>query len=154
MKERITEIVESLFSTPEYQTCFLIEVNHKNEMYEVVMDDDDGVTLDLCKTVSRHVESFLDQEYPEAQYRLDVSSPGLDRPLKPGRQFQKNLGRDISVQLTDNSKVEGKLTEADEHGFSLLIIEKVKEGNKKVTRERTQRFAYDEIKQVKILIKF
>lgn len=154
MENRITEIINDLFSKPEFADCFLIAINHKNEIYEVVIDHDDAVTLDLCKVVSRHIEAILDQEFPEAAYRLDVSSPGLDRPLKLVRQYKKNVGRDISVLLPDNSKLTGTLLNADDNGFTISTKATSKEGSKKVTIEQKQSFNYDAINQVKILIKF
>ena len=64
------------------------------------IDKDGGVTVDDCADVSRQVSAILDVEDPIAdKYNLEVSSPGLDRPLFTLPQFERYIGQDIAVHL-------------------------------------------------------
>jgi ribosome maturation factor RimP len=81
---------------------------------------------------------------------LEVSSPGLDEPLKLNRQYKKNVGRFVEVLLQDGSKREGKLTEATEDGIAVEWEEG--KGKKKETKQES--ILFDQIKTTKIQIKF
>ncbi len=84
----------------------------------VFIDGDEGVKLQDCIDLSRHIESNLDRDYED--FSLNVSSHGLDQPLKLLRQYKKNEGRGLSVLLSDGSKIKGKLIMAKEDGISIL----------------------------------
>src|SRR5690625_6116677 len=98
------------------------------------MGSDSGMTLAKCQAFSRHIESYLDETLVLGEkYELDVSSPGLDRPLKLVRQYHNNIGRDLKVWLEDGTTVRGMRSE--EHTSELqsrghlvcrLLLEKKK----------------------------
>ncbi len=82
----------------------LIDVEFQKEQTDWVLtlfiDSPGGVLIDDCERVSRAVEPILDEADPITQsYFLSVSSPGLDRPLKKDRDFERNMGKDIVVKL-------------------------------------------------------
>ena len=78
-------------------------------LLRIYIDHADGITLDDCVAVSHQVSGVLDVEDPiKENYRLEVSSPGLDRPLKSERDFIRFLGKRISVKTF--SPVEGRKT--------------------------------------------
>ena len=67
---------------------------------EVFVDAEQGVTSDICADVSREVSGTLEKaDLLPGQYRLDVSSPGIDRPLKFLWQYRKHIGRRIQVRF-------------------------------------------------------
>ena len=66
--------------------------------------------------------------FPSDDFSLEVSSPGLDQPLKSLRQYKKNIGRLIEVLLVDGQKILGKLIDASEDG---IVLEETKGKNKK-----------------------
>jgi ribosome maturation factor RimP len=74
--------------------CELFQIEIKGNVLRVVLDREDGpVTLDDCSTVSRQVSALLDvMDYSTAHYVLEVSSPGLDRPLLSARDWQRFVG--------------------------------------------------------------
>jgi ribosome maturation factor RimP len=74
---------------------FDIELLGKNKLLlRVSIDKEEGVTLDDCEKFSRRLEAFLDVEDPvPGSYTLEVSSPGLDRPLRSIKEFEKNIGK-------------------------------------------------------------
>ncbi len=113
----------------------------------IFIDSDTHVLIEHCIVLSKYIESQLNREAED--FELNVSSSGLDQPYKLTRQYVKNIGREVSVLLKDNSKIEGTLTEAHEDGFSVKQLTKVK----KINTETTHRFLYSEIKETKEIIK-
>ena len=88
--------------------------------------------------------------YPDGDFSLEVSSPGIDEPLKLHRQYIKNTGREIEVTLNDDSKKTGKLITVNEND---IIIEFTEGKNKKaVVKQET--ILFSEIKETIVLIKF
>ncbi len=90
----------------------------------VVIDKEGGVTIDDCEKLHRAIDAPLDELDPIAEsYTLNVSSPGLDRPLKNDRDYKRNMGKKISVRLyspVDRKKVfEGVLTGYGEEDFTI-----------------------------------
>jgi ribosome maturation factor RimP len=82
----------------------------------VVVDTDGGVDLDRCAELSQAVSSALDDAdlMGESPYTLEVSSPGVSRPLRLPRHWRRNVGRLVRVQLVDGSEVVGRVHAADE----------------------------------------
>jgi len=77
----------------------------------VLLDGDNGITIDDCANLSRELSKTLDEaSWMEESYTLEVSTPGLDQPLQLHRQYKKNIGRSLKVKLQDKI-VEGKLTD-------------------------------------------
>ncbi len=89
---------------------FLVEVTVRPaNKIAVFVDSFKGVTLEECIGISRYLESKLDRSVED--FELEVSSPGLDKPLKLPVQFEKNMGRMLDVVMFDGIKVTGKLLE-------------------------------------------
>lgn len=100
----------------------------------ILIDSDQGITIETCALVSRKVSEELEtQDLIGDAYILEVSSPGLDYPLNTVRQYQKNLGRELKLTLSSGSELQGKLLEVAEDSIKLLI--KRKEKGKKATEE-------------------
>lgn len=100
---------EMLVSMPDH---FLVEVKIRPvNNIKVYIDADSGVSLDKLVIFNRALHKKLEAPdfFPEGDFSLEVSSPGLDAPLKLYRQYQKNVGRRVEVQLTDGEKKEGLL---------------------------------------------
>ena len=118
-----------------------------SSIVEVFVDTDQGITADQCAQVNRSVSSELErQNLISGRYRLEVSSPGLDRPLKLVRQFRKNIGRRFKIIApVENQKTatEGILREASETTLTLITNEK---------QERS--FALNDIQEAYVLPQF
>lgn len=120
MEARIRRVIEEKLKEEEWQDCFLVDLEIHGKKVEVYVDCDEGVTFDRCKRLSRHIEAFLDEEgYLEGKYWLEVSSPGVDRPLKMLRQYARNVGRSLKWSLKDGSEFEGELVRVDGDTFSI-----------------------------------
>ena len=87
------------------------------------IDKDGGVTLDECAQVSRLVEDLLDrvEELADGPFTLEVSSPGVSRPLTLPRHWRRNAGRLVHVHLRDGQQVAGRILRTGEHGAILDV---------------------------------
>lgn len=98
----------------------------KRRLLRVVVDRDGGVTLDDVAEVSNAVSAALDADnvMGEAAYTLEVSSPGVDRPLTEPRHWRRAARRLVKAELRDGAVVEGRVRSADEHGVELDVAGK------------------------------
>ena len=120
------------------ESHFVVEVKLEEKSGKIrlliLIDADQGITIDTCALVSRKVSEELEaQDLIGDAYILEVSSPGLDYPLNTARQYQKNLGRELKVTLSSGTDIQGKLLEIADDSIKLLI--KRKEKGKKATEE-------------------
>ena len=155
LEEQLEQIVSKYFELTERNDCFVVEIVLKTKKLEIYIDSDDAIDFDICRKVSRMVEQFLDEGKQLGEdYILEVSSPGLSRPLRLPRQYKKNIGRDVTVTRRDSSKQSGSLTDAGEEQFMITYTKSWKEGKKKKTEEVTEPINYTDTNKVMINIKF
>ena len=116
------------------------------------MDADSGLGIEKCIKINRALYKIMDEMgiYPEGDFSLEVSSPGIEEPLKIHRQYVKNTGRFVEVTLNDDTKKEGKLIEVNEEG---ILIE-FTEGKGKKAVEQKLPLLFSDIKTTKVQIKF
>jgi ribosome maturation factor RimP len=118
IKEKIKSLLAPVLD--QYQ-AFLIDIVVRNErggkLLQVFLDTDIGVTIDQCAEISRSLSSEIERENViETSYRLEVSSPGIDKPLTVLRQYRKNVGRRFKVTFKRaglNSTIVGPLSSID-----------------------------------------
>lgn len=143
-----TEIENAVNSYLEDKMIFLVEVEvRKGNIIDVFIDSDNGVSIEECVEVSRMIESEFNRN--EEDYELRVSSPGLGRPLKMLRQYNRYIGHDIEVQTTDNRKITGELT-----AFSDTEIEILVKSGKKGIDLKSEKLSFSEIRKTLPLIAF
>ncbi|MGW8122547.1 ribosome maturation factor RimP [Roseivirga echinicomitans] len=117
----------------------------------VLLDSDNNFNIDDCADLSRAISNEMEAEaVMDDPYILEVSSPGLDHPLKLKRQYQKNVGRDLKLTLTDASIVKGKLIEVCEN--TIKFEKEVKE-KKKIGSELVE-INFDTIEKANVLVSF
>lgn len=147
----IERMVEGLLADdPQY---FLVEVKIRpTNNVKVFLDGDKGISIEKCISYNRQLYKLLESSgfFPADDFSLEVSSPGLDEPLKLLRQYYKNAGRKVEVLLKDGVKTEGVLKEVTEKG---IILEETKGKNKKKGIIE-HNFPFDLIKSTKIQIVF
>ena len=100
----VEEITAALLPTATSMGIEIVEVEakvSKNSYITVYIDTENGVDLDTCEKFHNAIDPVLDELDPSygAAYTLNVSSPGLDRPLKTDRDFQRRIGKDVEVKL-------------------------------------------------------
>lgn len=95
----------------------------RRRLVKVVVDADDGVGLDEIATISREVSTVLDahEHVLEGSYTLEVTSPGVDRPLTKARHWRRARHRLVQVRLTDGSTLTARVGEAGDDGVDVLV---------------------------------
>lgn len=152
-RKRIEELLNEFLETRK--DLFLIDLKiSAGDDVTVILDGDNGVSLQDCLDASRAVEFNMDRE--EHDFSLQVMSAGLSEPLSTPRQFQKNIGREIEVMLEDSTKIEGELSKLDDDKITLILrYRKPKDiGKGKVDVEEEKEIPYSEIKKALVVIKF
>jgi len=137
----------------ETEDIFLVSVRIKpTNNIKVYLDADSGLNIDKCVKINRALYGEIEEKgwYPDGNFSLEVSSPGLEEPLKLLRQYRKNVGRTVAVTLNDERKIEGKLLEANEQ---LIRIEHTTGKNKKAVSVVVE-IPLTDIKQTMIVITF
>lgn len=152
---KITELLEEKFQEEEFSDCFIVEVQLNNKKLNVFIDCDSGVTFGKCQKLSRYLESFIDEEgWLGEKYILEVSSPGIGRPLKLSRQYKKNIGRKLEVTLLEGGNKQGQLIEVNESAIVIEYKQRIKEGKKKRTEVVKETISFEEIKKAIVKITF
>jgi len=139
-----------LAGEPDY---FLVDIRIKpTNNVKIFLDGDKGISIETCVRYNRALYRQLEGSgfFPNDDFSLEVSSPGLDEPLKLLRQYRKNIGRLVELVMQDGSKKEGRLMEVSEDG---VIIEETKGKNKK-KEVINHTFLFDNIKTTKIQVVF
>ena len=99
-----SEIKDFLLPAADNLGIEIVEVEtkiSKNPSLTVYIDTDDGVDLDTCEKFHNAIDPLLDELDPSfgASYTLNVSSPGLDRPFRTDRDYEKNIGEEVELKL-------------------------------------------------------
>ena len=152
LQDKVENLLKEAFQ--ENNSLFLIDLNvSKDNKISVVIDGDNGVSVNDCIAVSRKVEHNLDRD--EEDFSLEVSSAGVSEPLHLERQYRKNLGRKLQV-ITNNEKIEATLTEVDQNGIKLnwKAREPKPVGKGKHTVQKEVVLPYSEITSAKVMITF
>ena len=132
---------------------FLVEVKIRpGNNIKIFVDADRGMSIDKLAHYNRSLYRQIEESglFPNNDFSLEISSPGLDEPLKLRRQYLKNIGRYVEIILKSGIKIEGKLIDATD---GEIVIEEEK-GNKKKKEIIQHSLSYDDIKTTKIQIKW
>ncbi len=146
-KDHVKKVVDEILEGTEIFPVELI-VRSDNRI-SVIIDGDQGVTINNCQEVSRKIETQLDRDTED--YELNVSSAGLDRPITLIRQYKKNIGRKLEILNTDGNKIEGTLISVTESGVEINcpVIEK-----KKIIGNQITELPFSNIQTTKVKIEF
>jgi ribosome maturation factor RimP len=151
IEKRVRELIEEKIA--DKPNLFIVDVKmHSNGKLTILVDGDNGIGIDDCVAISRHVGFHLEEENViGTAYNLEVSSPGIDTPLTSLRQYLKNIGRNLAIKMSDGTKREGKLTGITED--AAVIEEKIKEKGKKAEIVESI-IPINKIAETKVLISF
>ncbi|MGN7822307.1 ribosome maturation factor RimP [Chitinophaga sp. 22536] len=130
---------------------FLVDIRIKpTNNVKLFIDGDKGIPVDKLVSFNRKLYALLETSelFPDNDFSLEVSSPGLDEPLKLHRQYLKNIGRKVEVTLLDGAVKEGTLLAVTDD--SITIEETI--GKKKETKQTE--LTLNEIKHTKVCIVF
>ena len=132
---------------------FLVDISIRpTNNIKVFLDGDKGISIEKCVAINRQLYRQIEETslFPADDFSLEVSSPGLDEPLKLFRQYKKNLGRKVEVVGKDGVRLDGLLKEVTEDG--ILVEEQKGKGKKQETISHT--ILFESIKTTKIQIVF
>lgn len=119
--------------------------DERNRILEIYIDNEKGIITADCVDVSRVCGNLIEEEnLIESKYRLDISSPGIDRPVKFVQQYKKHIGRNFELEFEDqvSEKFNGKLMDVNKDILKFEIDKKIEEVN------------FKNIKSAKIIVRF
>lgn len=150
---KIKELAQSALEDPAH---FMVDVlffeRQRPSKVMVIVDGDNGVTIDACANLSRKLAALLDeQNLIEQAYVLEVTTPGVDQPLKMKRQYFKNAGRQFKVHLKDKTIVQGKLESVTDEKLTIVQApdKKLKEKEGKVVE-----VPFDQVEKALVMVSF
>jgi ribosome maturation factor RimP len=144
--EKINETLKSMIEAEEgiifYDTQVAKEFD--DTIFRVMIKRKDGaVSIDDCVKITNIISPFLDVEEPlSGQYRLEVSSAGIERKLEKDRHFQLSIGENIEITLKDKTKVNGKLLSSNSETIEIE------------TKHGSETFPFSEVKKAKTVFNF
>lgn len=153
-KEIVLSLInEKLDENPEFYLVDL-KINTASKIYVEIDHKTDPISINDCIVFSRQVEHNLDRE--EEDFELEVTSPGLSLPFKVHQQYVKNEGKDVKVMLNSSKSYQGLMQDVTEKDITITFEtkEKIEGKKKKLKVEHKLTFAFDEIKETKIIVKF
>lgn len=151
-KQQVIDLTNEWLAEKEY---FLVDVViSKDDKITVEIDHADGVWIEDCADLSRHIEQGLSRETED--YELEVGSAGLGQPFKVFRQYVNHIGLEVEVLTKEGKKLKGILKSANEQEFTITISKKEKkEGCKRPQIvEEDLTFPYGNVKYTKYIINF
>ncbi len=151
-RQKVVELAGEWLADKEY---FLVDVIiTKDDKITVEIDHAEGVWIEDCAELSRHIESGLSRDSED--YELEVGSAGLGQPFKVVQQYRNHIGLEVEVLGKDGKKYKGVLKEVSDEDFVLSFTKKEKiEGMKRPQLvEVDLKFTFDEVKYTKYIIKF
>ncbi len=157
LTERIAALLDEKYTSDEmFADCFTVEIELKpGNRLNVFMDSDTGLSFERCQKMSRFLESHLDVNgWLTEKYVLEVSSPGIGRPLKFVRQFVKNIGRTVTVTLLDKTQKTGILLAVDDEKITIEYQVKEKIGKKNVVSTVLDVIPFEKIEKTVVKIVF
>jgi ribosome maturation factor RimP len=144
--------------TQNFPEVFVVEVNlavGPSSVLSFWIDTDEGITIDLCARVSRKLNAWLEENDPfEFPFNLEVSSPGVGRPIKVRRQYYKNVGRKLKVKTIEGKTLTGTLAAVDEEGITMAFDPKKKPKKSENSENTDIKLAFDAIQEAKVEISF
>ena len=155
-KEQIIELLQPYL---EDDRIFIVEVKttegKTRQNITILLDTDEGIKIEECASVSRRFAHFVEtNELVAEAYNLEVSSPGFDQPLTLKRQYVKNIGRNLKVNLTGGGEKVGTLENVTEEGIVLKEEVKKTKSKKIVEPVSDTLIPFETIQQAKVQISF
>ena len=141
---------ELLVDTPE---IFLVSIKIKpTNNIKVYLDADNGLSIERCVKINRAMYRVIEEKgwYPDGNFSLEVSSAGIEEPLKMIRQYRKNMGRLVEVILIDDTRYQGKLISVEDSAIQLEYTE----GKNKKAVTMVKELPFEQVKQTTVQIVF
>jgi ribosome maturation factor RimP len=124
MSESVHDVIEACVSR---RSAHLLDIVFRGEkgtrVVQVFIDSEEGVTSDLCAEITRDVTSAIDVGgFIEGAYRLEISSPGIERPLRHRWQYRKHIGRRLKVKVQLEGSTEERAGAFISMGDGVIVL--------------------------------
>ncbi|HYG50915.1 MAG TPA: ribosome assembly cofactor RimP [Flavobacteriales bacterium] len=151
-KEKIKALAESKLNDFDGFLVDLVVSNDNKILLEI--DSPRGISIGECAELNRFLNKELDNETNE--FELTVSSPGLEKPFKVYKQYEKNLNRQVKVRTVEGKEYTAKLSAVNKEGISLAAkVKEVPEGKtRKEWVDKSIELPFEQIKETKVIITF
>ena len=145
-KQNILNVAQEI---SEKNNLLLLEVlfrgNERNHVIEIFIDGEDNLSADDCARISREINELIEKnEFLNSAYRLDVSTPGVDRPLEYLKQYKKHINRKFEVRYK---------TGENKKDITAKLV-KIEEDNLYFYSDREQVIKFEDIIKAKVLVSF
>jgi ribosome maturation factor RimP len=155
--ESVTRIQELLEAHLENGHFFVVDVNisrsKRNPTLTILLDTDEGISIDECAKISRLLSDEIEaEELFDTPFVMEVSSPGVDTPLVNQRQYTKNIGRSLKINLIEGEKIIGKLLSVTD--TNIEILEEVLRGKLKSVKKEPTFINFNKIKSAQVQVSF
>ena len=151
-RQQVIDLTNEWLADKEY---FLVDVIiSKDDKITVEIDHAEGVWIEDCAELSRHIENGLSRETED--YELEVGSAGLGQPFKVTQQYKNHIGMEVEVLTKEGKKLKGILKNASDEEFTLTVTKKEKKESAKRPQlvEEDLVFPYNGVKYTKYIINF
>jgi len=161
-ESEIKTYVSSLLA--EKESLFLVDIvfggiNSRRKIV-VILDKDAGITIDECGEFSRALGNLIEENnlFGDSAYVLEVSSPGMDRPLTVTRQYKRRIGNKLNFLLNDGTEFEAVLQDVAEEEVTVVPVPPKAKKNKKETTvevaEQPRKLRFEQIKKCNLIVSF
>ena len=123
----VKELIETIEPVIKNAGAYLVDVSIKGSgrqpLFQIFVDQEEGISIERCSQLSKEIALVLDTEYPDLlNYRLEVSSPGLDRALTEERDFRRHIKKDVNIFLKgeSDSEIKGTISAVEKGCVELL----------------------------------
>lgn len=150
VKQKIEQLLEPLLENDKlFMVDIKVSLSKIHSKVTILLDSDEGIKIDECTEISRKLGLDIDEMMPE-KYTLEVSSPGVDFPLKSERMYRKNIGRSLAITHNDGKLINALLESVDSDGI-IVVEEKKRKKNEEIV---SITIPYNQIKESKVNISF
>jgi len=148
---QIEGLINNLLASEPGDFLVSIKIKPTNNI-KILIDSDEGMSIEKCVKYNRRLYAQIEEKaiFPDGNFSLEISSPGVDEPLKMHRQYVKNKGRNVLITFNDAGEKEGKLVEVTE--TDIIIEQKTGKGKKAETHQFV--IPFNNIKSTTVQIQF
>ncbi len=150
-KEEIKNTIEAFIKGTDQ---FLVDIHLSPGKLTIFLDKPTGIQLEECSALNRHLLTVLEPDGFLEKHDIEVSSPGMEMPLKVPQQYLRRIGREIRVVDQEGKESKGLLQKADQNGFEMLAVTEKKEKKVKIRTESLISFKYNEVRESKLVLNF
>jgi len=147
----IEGMLASLLAAQPEDFLVSLKVKPTNNI-KIFLDSDEGMSIEKCVRYNRKLYALIEEKgmFPDGNFSLEISSPGVDEPLKNPRQYSKNIGRKVLITFNDDTEKEGKLLEITD--TDLLLEQTTGKGKKAETNQFV--IPFENIKKTIVQVQF